>query len=100
MMCCQIKLTWHDRDVVVGDGPLVVVFALVKINEAPGHPEIPSFVRIEALIKLLYPLRIGLPADADPFYGFLLHADKIAIHGIPLWQAFFYFLFSYFSDMP
>jgi len=89
MMRRQIKLTRNNGDIVVGDGPLVVVLALIKIDKASGHPEIPSFVGIEALIKFFHPLRVGLATDADPLDGFLFHPREVDIQGNSLRQSFF-----------
>src|SRR5258708_39360156 len=79
LVSCKVKLTRHYRNIIVGDGPLIVVFALIEIDKVPRHPEVTSSIGVETLIKIFYPLGIGLPADANAFDWLSLLFRKIYI---------------------
>ena len=63
MVGSKIKNTRNYRYKIIGNCPFVVIFSFVKIHEIACHPEIPSPVRVNPLIKLLLPFGLCLPAN-------------------------------------
>jgi len=68
-VCGEIELAGDYGNIVIGNGPLVIVFTFVEVHEVAGHPEVAATIGIVALIEFFHPLGVGLAAEPDAFDG-------------------------------
>jgi len=74
MVSRQVILDRDYRYISVFQSPFIGVFAFILIDKFPGEPVIFPSQRIGPLVKILFPVGVGLPAN---FYSLDFRTGKL-----------------------
>ena len=83
------KLEWLDvlldqidrnnRDIIVGNGPFIIVLSFIEVYEIAYHPKIAAAIGIISHVKIFYPFGIGLTTNPYAFDRFIPFRRKVYV---------------------